>query len=547
MYKYLYYKEKFMKKLLITVFVVMAMVCMLAVSVSAAAPLPQKPDIGVNFGTVSTIDGFTAPSELFVNTDERVLLDLGEGNYVTYPTYYVTKNSTTFDFDFSKLNEKLGTEYSKKNVVMVEIPDGITTISNSYFAGTGNFPLCVSVQFPGSVTSYGSSLFASYNSVIKVVEFLDGKDPVTMGDGMFGSQHNGGTSSLEYVKFPNNLVSIGNNTFGKSWQNKTIILGENLKSIGTGFFGEATPDDKDTFIYAPAGFFENATMFSNFFGGYDQWHNNLLKITIFFTGSKADAEAFVAKGLAVQSGYVWSNAKYVSAKDFVYDTDRATARNSISIVYDYNACDAFYNGVHDIKVEGENKCCGVCANCGITEMLENPTHTYEWIFNDGKGVSFMSTITAESACKFCKTENPDEEAVAIEAILSSKGISYDENDGTGVYEEIKVNKEALLAYVAITGQEFDYGIFAAVATEDKGTPLTIGEGGKIVADDKTVFATFADTDYMYLKIKVTGLDNGSSIFCGAYLQIGDNLVYVSNKEEGATVNKFTAVLPETQA
>lgn len=532
-----------MKKLLITIFVVMAMVCMLAVSVSAAAPLPQKPDIGVNFGTVSTIDGFTAPSELFVNTDERVLLDNGDGNYVTYPTYYVTKNSTTFDFDFSKLNEKLGTEYGKANVVMLEIPDGITTISNSYFAGTGNFPLCVSVQFPGSVTSYGSSLFASYNSVIKVVEFLDGKDPVTMGDGMFGSQHNGGTSSLEYVKFPNNLVSIGNNTFGKSWQNKTIILGANLKSIGTGFFSEATPDDKDTFLYAPAGFFENATMFSNFFGGYDQYHSNLLKITIFFTGSEEDAKAFVAKGLEVQSGYVWSNAKYVSAKDFAYDTDRATARNSVAIVYDYNACDAFYNGVHDIKVEGENKCCGVCANCGLTEMLENPTHTYEWIFNGGKDISYTVAFKAESKCKFCATANPDEEIVEIGAILYSNGISIDETDYTGVYEQIKVDKTALEAYSTLSGKQFDYGIFALVAGEAQtSAPITKGENGKGVAvDQNTVFASFTGTEYTYLRIKITGIPNGGSIFCGAYLVIGDDIVYVSNKQEGEEVNKYTMV------
>ena len=161
------------KKLLITALIVVAMVCMLAVSVSAAAPVPQKPTLDVSFGEdVTTIPDFVAPSELYLNTDERVLLVDENGNYVTYPTYYVTKNQTTFDFDFSKLNAAQSIQYDKKCVVMVEIPDGVTTISNSYFAGTGNFPKCVSVQFPGSVTSYGSSLFASYNSVIKVLNSL---------------------------------------------------------------------------------------------------------------------------------------------------------------------------------------------------------------------------------------------------------------------------------------------------------------------------------------------------------------------------------------
>ena len=128
------------KRLFIAIFVVICM-SLLALVSSASAPAPQKPALDVDFGTVTTIDGFTPPSELYVNTDERVLLVDEEGNYVTYPTYYVTKNNATFDFDFSKLNAAQSVQYAKKSVVMLEIPDGVTTISNSYFAGTGNF-LC---------------------------------------------------------------------------------------------------------------------------------------------------------------------------------------------------------------------------------------------------------------------------------------------------------------------------------------------------------------------------------------------------------------------
>ncbi|MBR2024405.1 MAG: hypothetical protein IKA02_01205, partial [Clostridia bacterium] len=172
------------KRLFIALFVVIC-VSLLVVVASASAPLPQKPMLDVDYGNVTTIDGFAPPSQLYVDTDERVLLVDEEGNYVTYPTYYVTKDNATFDFDFSKLNEAQSVQYAKKSVVMVEIPDGVTTISASYFAGTGNFPACVSVQVPGTVTSYGAYMFQT-NTVIKVVEFLDGTEPVTMGDGMFG-------------------------------------------------------------------------------------------------------------------------------------------------------------------------------------------------------------------------------------------------------------------------------------------------------------------------------------------------------------------------
>ena len=120
------------KKILLSLALSLLLVCFFVISISASAP--AKPELDVSFGSVTIIDGFEAPSELFVNTDERVLLVDENGNYVTYPTYYVTKNQTTFDFDFSKLNAAQAIQYTKKSVVMLEIPEGITTISGSYFA-----------------------------------------------------------------------------------------------------------------------------------------------------------------------------------------------------------------------------------------------------------------------------------------------------------------------------------------------------------------------------------------------------------------------------
>ena len=158
------------KKLLITAIVVVAMVCMLAISVSAAAPAPQKPTLDVSFGNVTTIPDLVAPSELYVGTTERFVLDLGEGNYVTYPTYYITKNQAAFDVDFSKLNAALGgTNYSKANIALLEIPEGITTINNATFAGTG-YTVCKYVQFPSTITTFGNGVFNT-NKAVKIVEF----------------------------------------------------------------------------------------------------------------------------------------------------------------------------------------------------------------------------------------------------------------------------------------------------------------------------------------------------------------------------------------
>ena len=495
------------KKLLITALIVVAMVCMLAVSVSAAAPAPQKPTLDVDFGTVTYIDGFTAPSELYSKTDERVLLVDENGNYVTYPTYYVTKNQATFDFDFSKLNAAQSIQYDKKCVVMVEIPDGVTTISNSYFAGTGNFPKCVSVQFPGSVTSYGSSLFAGYNSVIESVEFLDGTDPITLGDSLFASQWNGGSTNLKYVKFPNNCVSIGNNTFGKSLQSKTVILGANLKSVGTGFFSQSTPADKDTFVYASTNFFADTAMFSNLFGDFAQWHGNQLRITLFYTGTEEQAKDFVAAGKEIQTGYLWDDNKVtlVSASDYVYETHKPKQDISLTMVYNYNACDAFYNSVH-----------------------ENGAPTYDFA-----GQDYTSDFCENVACVNCGNSTTTK---LIDPIFTTRG--YSKSDDAFMFDMI-VNADALAEYNARYPEaQISYGL---VVSANNTINKLIGADGEVL-DSTVLKVNLVNADYKNIQVRLnnikTDVAKAISVHACAYVIAGDKVSYIgqeSTTEESALI------------
>ena len=531
------------KKLLLTMVIVAIFTLLFAMCVFAAAPIPQKPDLGVGFGAVTTIDGFEAPSSLYTSTDERVLLVDEEGNYVTYPTYYVTKDNATFDFDFSKLNSAQSIQYSKKSVVMLEIPDGVTTISNSYFAGTGNFPACIYVQFPGSVTSYGSGLFGSYNSVIRAVEFLDGTEPITMGDGMFGSQYNGGAASIQYVKFPNNLVSIGNNTFGKAWQSKTIILGENLEKIGTGFFGEATPGDKDTFVYASSKFFaDGSTMFQNLFGGFDQWHSNYLRVTLFYTGTQEQAQTFVANGKAIQAGYMWDDnrALIVSASEYDYATHKPTQGPGITIVYDFNKCDAFYNGTHD--EQKLNSCQFGCARkCGVVALLENPEHSFaKTVSYGGKSdVNYYLPITVCEACENCKTAKGD--VVEIDPLFTDKGYSVCLDD-VGITYKFGADIDAIKLYKQHVSSDFEYGV---VASKNEGTPLSV-VSGKAESLENTVNVAMQATELGYFEIKVIGLSDEyleTPIVCCGYVRENEAIYYLSEglssvSATGKTYNSF---------
>lgn len=480
------------KKILLSLALSLLLVCFLVISISAS--VPSKPELDVSFGSVTTIDGFVAPSELYKGTDERVLLTDGNNNYVTYPTYYVTKDSETFDMDFSKINEAQSVQYSKASVVMLEIPNGVTTVSKSYFAGTTNFPLCVSVQFPGTVTSYGTYMFQT-NSVIKVVEFLDGIEPITMGDYMFGSNHAVGTSAIQYVKFPNNLTSIGNNTFGKAkYVSKTVIFGENLAQIGTGFFGESTARATDTFLYVSNKFFANAEVFTNLFGSEAPYHSNNLRLTMFYAGTKTQAEALVNKGLVIQeTGYVWANVKIVSASEYVYDTHKPTADKSITIVYDYSPCDAFYNGTH----------------------MSGTSKSFE-------GESFISDYVVKSGCTRCGANAIEVDRLA--PLFTNKGYSY---SGTSVLQEFVVDRALIEKYEAYFG-DIRFGLVAASMQNDGAVVNNNGEG----INEKVAVVEYTEKDFDIFSMKVNGAGNADyadkQICICAYLIVNGEVSYIDN-------------------
>ncbi len=495
------------KKILITVLIIVAMVCMFAISVSAAALAPQKPTLDVSFGDVTTIPDFVAPSELYVDTDERFVLDLGDGNYVTYPTYYITKNQVAFDVDFGKFNTALGgTSYSKANIAMLEIPEGITTINNSTFSGTG-YTVCQYVQFPSTITTFGNNVFST-NKAAKIVEFVDGESDLAIGDNMFSGAWNGGTV-IEYVKFPNNAVSIGNGTFGKTTTNKTIILGENLKSIGTNFFSESTPRTTDTFIYASTNFFADTAMFSNLFGSYDQHHNAHHRLTIFYTGTQAEAQAFIDKGLAVQTGYIWDTAvTLVSASDYVYDTHKPTQDKGLTMVYDYNICDAFYNSVHD----------------------ENAPY-YEFA-----GEKYISDLNECVACNKC--DNTIKTKVADPAFIS-RGYSKDESAGSFMYD-IVVNKKAMAIYTEKTGVTLSYGlVVSGNTTIDK----LINEDATVASND-VLKIDFDGANYNKLQIKFTNVGANTTFkvhACAYVIETNNGAKAVRYIGDGTTKSTSTPI------
>ena len=419
-----------------------------------------------------------------------------------------------------------------------------TSLEAQMFAGNGNRIVVANLRDRTDIqgdrySGYGSA--TTWNNAINLqclwypdsVKLLDGGVPssvyeLDLGNGIeiISCQLLRNNKNLKDLVIPNSCVYLANESFRDS-SPATIVFGENMRWSGTygGGSGIHTAYISKNFITL----FEGT--FSNFLGNKN--------VTIYFDGDQEDVVALQTKLETELSGRTF----------YHYDYNNTTERESstgIAIFYNYNRCDAFYEGRHNVEVAEGNTCCGICEKCGNLEMLDVPKHQSSWIFNGGETVNFAVEFKAEYVCKWCKiVENSDD----IGAIFVSNGISYIEDTkelakyGPGVYEQIKIDTTSLEKYAQYSKQEFDYGIFACTATEDEGTPITKGEDGKGTADEKTVFASFTGTEYTYLRIKITGLENGASLYTGAYLVMGDNVSYFSNGKADKVVAKFTAVIP----
>lgn len=510
------------KRLLIAMFVVICM-SLLVVAASAAAPIPQKPTLDVDFGAVTTIDGFTPPSQLYVNTTQKVLLTDGEGNYVTYPTYYVTKDSTTFDMDFSKLNDAQSVQYSKESVVLLEVPDGVTALTSRYFSDSSTrFTRCLSVQIPGTVTDYSTRLFFR-NMTVKIVEFLDGTAPVTLGERMFGGDNTGGSrgTAVEYVKFPNNMVSLGNETFYKNHAIKYVILGKNCEKFEGALFNECFPANSDKFIYASEKFFANPeNMSSKMFGDVSQYNNKQINIKLFYTGTYEQAQTFVEAGKALQSGYIFDNAHYFDASTYDYATQKVGGYNNISIIYNYGKCDAFYNGIHNTVKQ--NACVEACTNCNVCTIKHADTNAETVTISYANGFlqnGVKQTVCSNKGCGYDVT-------VTAKALFTTVGCSIPENGRGELVITFTVNKEAIADYEAATNDSLSYGAFA-VAYDFIGT-------NEILEMDNAIKAGISK-DYASFDLRISGFN--SPELMSAKLSLG---VYVIDKNGKATYLQDTA-------
>ena len=529
------------KKLLITALIVSVLACIFAISVSAAATN--------EFGTPEIVKGmdeksvFGADGKADTFTTRIVLFD-GE-EYHTYPSYYVFTNDVHTTYNFKQLNELTGKSYAKKSAIRVEVPHNVQKV-------TGD-------------------IFNSYND-LKYVLFPDTLKEIS--GNMFYTSH-----GLEWVNVPRDCTLIGAYAFYGCAALTTIDMSgaKSLKRTEANQFFNCPKLEELIF---PEGF----EYFGGAGGGGSNYQNGLgslkklyLPDSVTYMGTIAEMKSIgtfrIPQGVttikAGQFSYCTGLKKVIVHKgitsfaqnafdmtfyidEFVYtggENDPAVAPlksyrkqypDGVPTFTFGNHCEYYYDGVHNIQdVEG-NLCSGVCQRCQMVAIKENPIHASTWIFNGGEEISYKAEFSAEFVCQHCQTVEKEE---SIGAMFTTKGYSF-EDDGKGIYQNFKFDKEAIQKYADISGKNVSFGLVAGIAIDASGAPLEYSqETSEVVAKEKTVVAVFdTDTQFTQLQIKIAGVDRTASVYCGAFVCADTSITYMMGTSEGASAEKYDFVI-----
>lgn len=505
-----------MKKLFLLVIAIASMVCLFAFSTSAA-----------EFGTTKYIDGMTTVQGL--DTTSRVLMDDG----VTYPSAYIFSSKN--DISFDNLNNALkdtGKNYGPSSVVMIEFPEGCTEVKRT-FAGSTTIEY---VRFSSTITGVQWGTFLQSTN-LSVVEFDEDIKITAMNTDVFAS------TGITTLKLPNSLTTVNENFLRNCSNLTTISFGENFTQVfnRSAFFAGCNIKT----IYMPAGYFDengDISIKDNFFGWNDRDSNFRNGGVIYYTGTKAQAQYIINKELDLyaaknESTAVWNTIQLVSLEEYnnLSSEDKTT---KCYMVYEYNKCDAFYDGVHK-KAAGVDKSCETdftCAKCN--DPIKGHTPTITITYNGkytGTGVRTVS----------CSCENAGKHEVAPLFVTFGYAIK---NDGYGITNDYKINEAALeeyLEYLEANEKSFEFGIFI-------GNSTTFGE--TFIKADGTV-----DNDYSFsqkvnsdgfTKIKCTVADFTAdeaslTLVMGLYVIEDGKVSYIQHKgqdEYAGTVTKGETTL-----
>lgn len=498
-----------MKKKILFLLMAVSLICLMAISISAERYTPT-------FGAVTTVGGIAEPKVL--DTTSRVVMTDG----TTYPAYYILNDSTSFSPNFNKLNNALKAlgqtaSYSRGTIKALEIPEGIIDLPSCYNAG-GFFqgdkftPTIEYLRLPSTLETMGDAAIYRINT-LKVIDNFENTKVVNIPTRLQG------LSSLQYIHLPNTVKTIPGVAFRDCTSVEYIILGASIEEINTQAFLYAGKDSGKGCLKLYVS--DSLLSVVNAYGDGPLQSSNPV-VVLYYTGTLTDVGMQqMTTGTGIKKGA--SNWKFVdaSAKDF----DKNATYTESTIIYNYNACDAFYNGEH--VIEDVSGCQVKCKNCGLAQEKDNPVHT-NTVTMQKTEKGYFDTIVASTVCSSCGKVEKEESIAPLFKHLGYSVSTFGETHS--VVQGYYVNKKAVDVYKGYN-PSFKFGVIAAANTTEESISPRLDDTG-------VLSASLDNLCHDYFEIKISGIKTEKCdvllVFC-AYVIEGNTIYYLDNNVTSTSV------------
>lgn len=543
-----------MKKRYLFLITLIAIMCLFAISVSAAE-IPEWTELtDVN---IAAKEGF--------DTTSRVLLSNGDGTYSTYLSNYIikgtdTKFSVSNELDFEALKKATGKEYTYASVVRLEVPKGFTESEERAFRKDKGFTSMLTIKIPEGFTRLGQFAFYNNDVIVEVelpesLETIDGREAFTK------------AYSLKKVNIPSKITTIPYQCFNECTALTTVTGCAGVVIIDEFAFKKCPLTDTDVNIFSNVTSVGQIAFYNSGIASI-----NLPKATSI--GSKAFAKCLNLTTVVIGPAVIGNNAfdekcpitsltlintvsigteafQYIEVEHLVipttclsigsnafkygnYTTITISSETTVSAsAFASQKNNVTLNYVGDAAVDasafGLNASKTTVSVTKYCDAYNGGTHTFsgENTVNDD---NYFATITVTNDCTKC-----GEQGAVIEEIsplFAWKGYSYSTfGDMYSVMQGFFVNSDAVKRYITYV-PDFEYGLIAAANLTESG---------------KDAFAPSLDSDFCvkqsmiahdYFDVKVTEIAAEYAdtyiVFC-AFVKANGNVYYLDGGNTSSTV------------
>ena len=379
----------------------------------------------------------------------------------------------------------------EKNPNLQEVVFNSTTMT---FGGINHFYNCTSLKtvkgFENlTITSINTGFFENCPiTSITIPETVE-----TIGTNAFSN------TGLTEVVIPNRVTSLGQNAFKNCANLTTVKLGEKVARFGGYDVFNSCPNL--TTIYMPAGI-TGSDLRNTFYGS-----PNIT--TVYFVGEESDLNTFCDLLAKVVGNSSFTDIEKISYADYKELKDKTGKY----IIYDYSACNAFYNGDH----------------------LEETELEYRF-----SGEKYISTFCSYSGCTRC---TDSKETKLVDPLFTSRGYS---SSGDAFMYDIKVDHAAIAQYKEFCKATFEkdveiiYGL--VVSSDTTINALIDGEG--VVVNNNVLKISFSDDKNVYTNIQIkfnnviSEAEKALQIHACAYVIEDGSVNYIG---DGKTTDKSVTV------